>query len=114
MEYIFYYLVVLLLSFIAVYVITYVIPAKKNTLGAQGAFQFVVKKYDLNMDKKRVRLLSKILAFINSFIISIPITIVLFIELDRWLIFLASFILFVIMMLCLYNLIGFILKKKGW
>lgn len=114
MDYIFYYLAILLLSFVGVYIITYIIPAKKNTLGAQGAFQFVVKKYDLNMDKKRVRLLSKILAFINSFIISIPITIVLFVELDRWIIFLASFILFIVMMLGLYNLVGFILKKKGW
>ena len=114
MEYIFYYFIVLLIAFVPVYIITYAIPAKKNKLGIQGAFQFVVKKYDLNMNKERVRLLSKILAFINSFIISIPLMMVLFLEIDRWLIFLISFILFIVLMLSLYNMVGYMLKKKGW
>ena len=103
-----------MLSFIPIYIVTYIIPSKRNKLGTQGAFQFVVKKYDLNMDKGRVRLLSKILAFINSFIISIPLMIVLFVDVDRWIMFLASFIIFIVLMLSFYNLLGFILKKKGW
>ena len=96
------------------YFISYYRPLKKDTLGTNAGFRFIVKKYDLSMDKKRVRLLSKIICVVNSFILSIPIYIVLFIDIKRIYVILISFVIFMVGMLVSYNIIGLILKKKGW
>ena len=114
MEFIVMYFLVLILSFLPIYVITYYIPLKRDTLGMQSSFKFIQKKYDLSLDKKRARLLSKIIAFTNAFILSIPVMLVLFADIKRIYLFGIAFVVFIVGIVGLYNLIGFILKKKGW
>ena len=114
MEIIVMYFVILILCCLHIYVITYYIPLKKDTLGNQSSFKYILHKYDLSLDKKRARLLSKVIALTNAFILSIPVMLVLFLNIKRIYIFGIAFVVFVIGIVGLYNLIGFILKKKGW
>lgn len=114
MEYIFSYLIILMVLFLAIYIFDFTIKYKNNSLGTQRSFQFIVKKYDLNMNKQRVRLLSKIICFVNAFIISIPITIIMVLDIDYYISLFISFVLFIILILVCYNILGSILKKKGW
>lgn len=114
MEYIFSYLIILMVLFMAIYIFDFTIKHKNNSLGTQRSFQFIVKKYDLNMNKQRVRLLSKIICFVNAFIISIPITIIMVLDIDYYISLFISFVLFIILILVCYNILGSILKKKGW
>ncbi len=114
MEYIFSYLIILMVLFLAIYIFDFTIKHKNNSLGTQRSFQFIVKKYDLNMNKQRVRLLSKIICFVNAFIISIPITIIMVLDIDYYISLFISFVLFIILILVCYNILGSILKKKGW
>ena len=114
MIYVVFYLATLCVCLIPMYIITYYIPLKKNKLEAQGSFKLIVQKYDLNMDKARVRLLSKIVCVVNAFIMSIPIYMVLFANINRIVMFAIAFVIFVVGIAGSYNLIGYILKKKGW
>ena len=114
MEYILSYLLILMVLFLAIYIFDFAIKSKNNTLGMQRSFQFIVKKYDLNMNKQRVRLLSKIICFVNAFIISIPIAIIIIWNIDYYISLIVSFVLFIVLILVCYNILGSILKKKGW
>lgn len=100
--------------FLILYVVEFIIPDKKGTLGESKVFYFITRKYNLDMNKKRVRLLSKIIVIGNTFILSIPIMIVLFINLEYLVALGLAFIIFIPLILIVYNLIGYILKKKGW
>lgn len=114
MEYILWYIVVLLGLFLVIYIFDFSIKSKNNSLGLQKSFQYIVRKYDLKMNKNKVRLLSKIICFANAFIISVPVAIILFWNIDYLKSLFLSFCLFIILILIVYNILGFILKKKGW
>lgn len=66
------------------------------------------------MNKKRVRALSKIIAVANTFILSVPIYMVLVLNVEYLLSLVISLLVFIVLILVVYNLIGYILKKKGW
>lgn len=114
MQYILWYVILLMLIFLVLYIVEFIIPDKKDTLGSSKVFNFITKKYNLQMTKKRVRLLSKIIVVVNAFIISIPVMIVLFIDLSYVEALLIALIIFVPLILISYNLVGIFLKKKGW
>lgn len=114
MEYLLWYIIIFLIIFIIYYLFDFRVKEKKDNLGLSKSFYFITKKYALNMDKKRVRTLSKILVLANSFIISIPIFLVIFNEINYFVILIISFFIFIVLILIVYNLIGYILKKKGW
>lgn len=114
MQYVMTYLVVLFVVFLIMYVTLYIIPLKKDNLGLHKSFQFIVRKYNLNMDKNRVKILSKAIVFINSFILSLALMMVLFLEINTYILFILVFVMFIILILSLYNLLGLILRKKGW
>lgn len=114
MEYIFSYLLILLVLFLAVYIFDFTIKSKNNSLGMQRSLQYIVKRYDLSMNKLRVRLLSKIICFVNAFIISIPVAIIIIWDIDYYISLIVSFVIIIVLMLVCYNLLGSILKKKGW
>ncbi|MBO5475296.1 MAG: hypothetical protein J5982_02180 [Bacilli bacterium] len=114
MEYIFSYLIILMVLFLAIYIFDFAIKHKNNSLGTQKSFQYIVRKYDLKMNKERVRLLSKIICFVNAFIISIPIAVIIILDIDYYVSLFISFALFIVLILVCYNIIGSILKKKGW
>lgn len=114
MQYLLWYVIILMVIFLVLYIVEFIIPDKKDTLGASKVFNFITKKYNLNMTKKRVRLLSKIIVFVNAIILSIPIMIVLFVELSYLESLGLALLIFVPLILIGYNLIGYLLKKKGW
>lgn len=114
MQYILWYVILLMLIFLVLYIVEFIIPDKKDTLGSSKVFNFITKKYNLQMTKNRVRLLSKIIVVVNAFIISIPVMIVLFIDLSYVEALLIALIIFVPLILISYNLVGIFLKKKGW
>lgn len=114
MEYILWYIIIFMIIFLVLFIWDFYIPSRKDTLGASKVHKFITRKYNLSMDKKRVRTLAKIIVLSNSFIISIPMTLILFINFNYFASLGISFIIFIILILIIYNLIGYCLKKKGW
>ena len=113
MQYVGYYFIVLFVIFVAMYIGSFILRKKKNKLGGSAGFKYIEKKYDLNMDKKRANTLARILVFNDSVLLSVPIYDVskvyrLFILCGLTAIFCIVFVLLS------YNMIGKILKKKGW
>ncbi len=114
MQYLLWYLIIFLIILLVLYILEFYIPDKKNTLGNSKVYNFISKKFNLNIDKKRVRILSKIIVFANTFILSIPIMMVLFINLNYLEVLGISLLIFTVLILIVYNFIGYVLKKKGW
>lgn len=114
MEYVLGYIIILLIIFLAIYIFDFTIKHKNNSFGLQKSIQYIVHKYKLKMDKVKIRKLSKIICFTNAFIISIPVALIFFLEIDYMMSLFISFVLFIVLLLILYNVLGLILKKKGW
>lgn len=112
------YLVVFLIIFIIIYLFfflcSYLISKKRNTLGTNKAFRFIVHKYDLKMNEEHTKKLSLLLVLGNSVILSSTLTVMWFLNTSIIVKMIISFIIFIIEFLIIYNLIGYILKKKGW
>ena len=114
MEYFLSYLMILMVLFLLIYIFDFSIKSKNNSLGMQHSFQYIVRKYNLSMNREKVRLLSKIISLVNAFIISIPIAIIIIWDIDYYISLIVSFVLFIVLILVCYNILGIILKKKGW
>ena len=114
MKYLLWYIILFLIIFVVLYIFDFVIKDKKDNLGLSKGFRYITKKYNLNMDKSRVRILAKIIVLANAFILSIPMYVVFVFDLNYFAILGISFIIFIILFITIYNLIGCILKKKGW
>ena len=114
MKYLIQYIILFLILFIVLYVVEFIMRDKNESLSLSKNFRFIKKKYKLKMDVKRTRLLSKILVVVDTFILSVPIFIMLFTDLSYFKMLGMSFFIFIILFVSLYNLVGYILKKKGW
>lgn len=119
MKYVGYYFVLLFIIYLVMYIGSYIPRGKKNKLGSSAGFRYIEKKYDLNMDKKRAITLSRLLVFDDAFLLSVPLYICLFFldtsSIPKMVGFVALTSLFCIVFVLLsYNMIGKILKKKGW
>ena len=119
MEYVGYYFIVLFIIFVTMYICSYILRKKKNKLGGSAGFRFIEKRYNLNMDEQRANTLAKILVFNDSFLLSVPIYICIFIMdmssiYKMILLFGITFIFCVVFVILSYTTIGKILKKKGW
>ena len=66
------------------------------------------------MDDKKIDALSKIIIIDNTLIISIAIELILRWNINYFFLAGVSFVLFIVLIIISYNLIGYILKKKGW
>ena len=66
------------------------------------------------MDDKKIDALSKIIIIDNTLIISIAIELILRWNINYFVLAGVSFVLFIVLIIISYNLIGYILKKKGW
>ncbi|MDE6142178.1 MAG: hypothetical protein K2G03_06200 [Bacilli bacterium] len=108
------YFMVLVVLILVLYIFEFLIKDKNSRLGTTKSFQFIVRKYNLNMNRMRVRTLSKIIIVVNSFILSVPIFLMLILDINYYMMLLISLVVFVILLLSLYNLLGYILGKKGW
>lgn len=108
------FLIVFLIIFIINYLLNYLFMKKNDNLIANKAFNYIVLKYKLKLDNKKINILSKVIIIINTIIISIPIEIILRWNFNYYLVISVSFILFIVLILISYNLLGYILKKKGW
>lgn len=108
------YFMVLVVLILVLYIFEFLVKDKKNNLGTTKSFQFIVRKYNLDMNKMRVRTLSKMIILTNSFILSVPIFLMLILDINYYLMLLISLIVFIVLLLSLYNLLGYILIKKGW
>ena len=75
---------------------------------------FIQKKYKLKLDDKKIDALSKIIIIDNTLIISIAIELILRWNINYFVLAGVSFVLFIVLIIISYNLIGYILKKKGW
>ena len=103
MQYLLWYLIIFLIILLVLYILEFYIPDKKNTLGNSKVYNFISKKFNLNMGKKRVRILSKIIVFANTFILSIPIMMVLFVNLNYLEVLGISLLIFTVLILIVYN-----------
>lgn len=119
MQYVGYYFIELFIIFIFMYIFNYILKKKKNKLGSSAGFRYIEKKYNLNMDKKRADTLAKIIVLTDSILLSVPIYMCLFVlNMNSLLkmigLFALTFIFCIIFVIFSYNMIGKILKKKGW
>ena len=64
------------------------------------------------MDDKKIDALSKIIIIDNTLIISIAIELILRWNINYFFLAGVSFVLFIVLIIISYNLIGYILKKK--
>lgn len=108
------FIIIAFIVFIINYLINYVYMKKNDALISNKALLFIQKKYKLKLNDKRINILSKMLIIINTIIISISIEIILRVNINYFLLLLIVFILFIVLMLLSYNLLGYVLKKKGW
>ena len=108
------FLICFIIIFILLFLLDYLIRLKGNRLGGTRAFQFIEKKYKLSMNKKRAKTLAFSLVLINSIIIAIPISLMITYDINLILMLILAFLIFIILILTCYNLLGMILKKKGW
>ena len=104
-----------LLIFALIYIIYSVFFNKKRKdykdLKKNDEIKFFIKKYDLDMRKTKYKSLLRTLTFINSFIISLETTIVLYI--DNYVVkIIVCFISSIILLYVLYTIIGNYYKKK--
>lgn len=114
MKYIIVFLFIFIIVSLCFYLFGYVLPKKRHTLGKNKAFRYIVKKNDFNMNEERTKTLSKMIAIANSLILSSTLTIMASIVTSIIVKMIISFVIFIIEFLLVYNLIGYILKKKGW
>ena len=108
------FMIIFFVIFVINYFINYILKNKHNNLIDNQALMFITKKYKLKLDDKKTKLLSKIIIIVNSLIISIPIELILRLNIKYLYSIIISFILFIFLILISYNLLGYILKKKGW
>lgn len=115
MKYIVMYLGIFSLLFLIDYLFTYFIFVKKNRLAEQKSFYFIVRKYNLKMNKERKTTLGKLIVLVNSFTLSIPVFYVIAIDkMAFWLELVITGLYSVFMLVFLYCLVGKMLKKRGW
>ncbi len=114
MQYLLWYLIIFLIILLVLYILEFYIPDKKNTLGNSKVYNFISKKFNSNMGKHRVTILRYIMVRDNTFILSITIMMVLFVTLNYMEVLGISLLIFTVLILIVYNFIGYILKKKGW
>lgn len=104
-----------LLIFALVYIIYSVFFNKKRKdykdLKKNDEIKFFIRKYDLDMRKTKYKSLLRTLTFINSFIISLETTIVLYIE-NYIVKIIVCFISSIILLYALYTITGNYYKKK--
>ncbi len=108
------FVIIAFIVFIINYLINYVHMKKNDALISNKALLFIQKKYKLKLDDKKINLLSKIIIVVNTLIISIAIELILRWNTNYFILAAISFVLFIVLILISYNLIGYILKKKGW
>ena len=69
MQYLLWYLIIFLIILLVLYILEFYIPDKKNTLGNSKVYNFISKKFNLNIYKKIVIIFFKIIFFANTFIL---------------------------------------------
>lgn len=114
MTFIYGFMIIYTIVFLVLYVGMYYFNLKKKNLGLNKGLIYICRRYNLKMGEDEVKKLTKILVLVNSFIISIPVAIVLFFEVNYFISLIMSFVIFIVLILSLYNIIGVILRKKGW
>ena len=83
----------------------------ESVLKKNDEIKFFIRKYDLDMRKTKYKSLLRTLTFINSFIISLETTIVLYIE-NYIVKIIVCFISSIILLYALYTITGNYYKKK--
>lgn len=91
----------------------YIFMKIRKKLVQNKALKIIVKKYDLDMDDRKIKILSRIMVIVNTLILAIPLTVAYLIS-NYIILVIVSFVIIVILILLFYNLIGYVLKKKGW
>ena len=114
MEYLLGFCIIFIIFLVFLLLFSYLIPKKRDRLSHNKGVQYIIRKYKLTNDNKTISKIAFILTFVNSFVIALPASIFILIDMDiRW-VGLISLAFFIVALLGLYNLVGIILKKKGW
>lgn len=108
------FFIIFFLVFLVNYLINYVHKKKNDDLLSNRALSFIIKKYKIKLNDKKINILSKIIVVVNTLIITIPVEMIIRFEFNYFIVIAISFISFIVLILVSYNLIGYILKKKGW
>ena len=84
----------------------------KNIYKQLKNVNYINKKYNLNLSGNELKKLSIYLILIDSFIICVPLVIFIFLKVNYFIKLLITSVLFIVLILTLYNTLGNILKKK--
>lgn len=84
-------------------------------MGIQNSYKYIVKKYNLKLKYTyQKKDLSLYITIINSFILSLLIYLVLILNINYLLKILLGIIITVGLILIQYNVLGYVLQKKGY
>ena len=114
MEYILFYFIVFFVLFLIIYFIWYLPSKRKDKLKKNKGLNFIVKKYDLKMDDNKWKYLGRLFVLVNSLILAVPIEIVFIFDINYILALVISLGIFIVLIYTFYNILGLLLKKKGW
>ncbi len=114
MKYVLVYLLVLVIILAVFLIFNQVIRKKQDELGLQKSSKYIIKKYKLKDNKSNRNKLSVIMDVVDSFILSIPVFMIIEFDINYWLMVGISLVIYIVLMLIMYNLVGYILSKKGW
>lgn len=110
------YIIIFVVSFLVVYLaylFTVILNKKKlNKFETSNQALYFVKKYNVKVSDKNVKLLANLVALANSFIISTTLIIIDLVP-NYILKVLVAFVIIIPLILILYHFVGLIMLKRG-
>lgn len=114
MFYVLWYIMLFVVLYFFMFIFMYVIPKRKGTILGNKGLTYITLKYKLKIDKKKTNKLMRLLVGANAFIVSVPMYMAFFVPTRPIYMVIVCSMLFIVLIVTIYNLIGYILKKKGW
>lgn len=111
--YIFIGILIFVIVFIFLRLVT-VMNVKKNSDETSVPLRYIKKKYDLKFRERKSKKVRLCIDIVNTIAIVLPVYLMLFVNfrINKVLLYALMLVLFVVIILGGYNLIGFIMKRK--
>lgn len=110
------YIIMFVVSFLVVYfayLLTIILNKKKlKKFETSNQASYFVKKYNVKVSDKNVKLLANLVALSNAFIISITLIIIDLVP-NYILKVLVAFVIIIPLILVLYHIVGLVMLKRG-
>ena len=111
------YIFIAILIFALLFIFLRILTVVKNKMGTEEIsvpLKYIKNRFNIKVRERRAKRLRLYIDLVNTIAITVPVYIVLFIDLkmNKILIYGISLMLFIILVIGGYNIIGFIEKRK--